>query len=61
MGYTLDHSPVASSPSRRSTECVFLMKKVPLHVALQIFKDVNERYFCHLLLHTTFNYPSRHS
>lgn len=42
MGCTLDHSPVAFSTSRRYTECVFLIKEVPLHLPLQTFKDVNE-------------------
>lgn len=45
MGCTLDHSLVAFSTSRRYTECVLLIKEVPLHLALQTFKDVNEGYF----------------
>lgn len=59
MGCTLDHSPVAFSISRRYTKCVFLMRKVPLSLPLQTFKDVNDgdffvRYFsslCSLKLH----------
>lgn len=45
MGCTLDHSLVAFGTSRRYTERVFLVREVPLRLALQTFKDANERYF----------------